>query len=103
LPIDGLASYVTGTQKLLFGENSSLIKDGRLASVQTLSGTGSLRVGFEFLGIYLPKIVYISNPTWLNHKNIIEKSNLKWVEYPYYSSKTQKVDIQGMISALGKA
>jgi aspartate/tyrosine/aromatic aminotransferase len=73
------------------------LKEGRIASIQTLSGTGSLRIGFEFLSAYYPRTVYISNPTWLNHKAIIEKSNLKWLEYPYYSSKTQKVDIKGMI------
>jgi aspartate/tyrosine/aromatic aminotransferase len=47
------------------------LKEERVASVQTLSGTGSLRVGFEFLGVYIPRTVYISNPTWLNHKAII--------------------------------
>lgn len=70
LPIDGLAGFVTGAQRLLFGENSPAIKEGRIASVQSISGTGSLRVGFEFLGQFLPKTVLISNPTWLNHKSI---------------------------------
>lgn len=103
LPIDGLASYITGTQKLLFGAENSILKEGRVASVQTISGTGSLRVGFEFLGSYLPRTVLISNPTWLNHKAIIEKSKLKWVEYPYYNDKTKGVDIEGMIKFLSTA
>jgi aspartate/tyrosine/aromatic aminotransferase len=103
LPIDGLATFVTGAQRLIFGENSSVLKDGRVASIQSISGTGSLRVGFEFLGAYYPRTVYISNPTWLNHKAIIEKSNMKWAEYPYYCPKTQGVNIKGMIEALSKA
>lgn len=98
-----MASYITGTQKLLFGADSPVIKDGRVASVQTISGTGSLRVGFEFLGTYLPRTVLISNPTWLNHKAIVEKARLKWVEYPYYNEKTKGVDIEGMIKALETA
>lgn len=103
MPIDGLASFNLGCQKLLFGANSSVIKEDRVATVQAISGTGSLRVGFEFLGTYLPKTVLISNPTWLNHKSIIEKSKLKWVEYPYYDSKTQGVNIKGFLEGLEKA
>jgi aspartate aminotransferase len=103
LPIDGLAPYITGAQRLLFGANCQAVKDGRIASVQTISGTGSLRVGFEFLGQFLPKTVLISNPTWLNHKSIVEKANLKWVEYPYYCPKTHGVNIKGLLETLEKA
>ena len=103
LPIEGLASFITGSQKLLFGENSPALKEGRVGSIQSISGTGSLRIGFEFLSKYHPRTVYISNPTWLNHKNILEKARLQYVEYPYYNPKTMQVDIQGMIAALEKA
>jgi aspartate/tyrosine/aromatic aminotransferase len=47
-----------------------------MISVQTISGTGSLRVGLEFIAKYNPRTVYIPNPTWVNHKNILEKSKL---------------------------
>jgi len=47
------------------------LKEGRIGSIQSISGTGSLRIGFEFLAKYNPRAIYISNPTWLNHKNII--------------------------------
>ena len=103
LPIEGLASFVTGSQKLIFGEDSPALKEGRVGSLQTLSGTGSLRIGFEFLAKYNPRTVYVSNPTWLNHKNILTKANLKFVDYTYYNPKTLSVDINGMIASLEKA
>jgi aspartate/tyrosine/aromatic aminotransferase len=103
LPIEGLASFITGTQNLLFGTNSAPLKEGRIASVQSLSGTGALRIGFEFIKAHLPRTLYISNPTWLNHPNMIERAGLKFVEHPYYNPQTKGVDIKGMLSSLEKA
>ena len=103
LPIEGLAAFITGSQKLIFGENSSALKEDKVGSLQTISGTGSLRIGFEFLAKYNPRTVYISNPTWLNHKNILSKAGLKFVEYTYSNPKTISADISGMIASLEKA
>lgn len=49
IPIEGLAGFNTHSQRLVFGEDSEAVKSGRIVTVQALSGTGSLRVGFEFL------------------------------------------------------
>jgi len=49
-----------------------------------LSGTGSLRIGFDFLKRFTPSLVLVSNPTWSNHHNIITDAGLKFAEYPYY-------------------
>jgi aspartate/tyrosine/aromatic aminotransferase len=62
-----------------------------------------LSLGFTFLSEYLPRLVYISDPTWLNHKNIIEHAGLKWVEYPYYNAKSRGSDIPAMIKFLDNA
>ena len=75
--MEGLPQFVTGARNLLFGQNSQAVKNQRIASVQSISGTGALGVGFDFLAKYLPRIVYISNPTWAIHRSIIEKHHLK--------------------------
>jgi aspartate aminotransferase len=74
-----------------------------VATCQTLSGTGALSLGFDFLSEYLPRFVYISNPTWLNHKNIIEHVGLKWIEYPYYDEKTRGFNFEAMTKFLENA
>ena len=51
------------------------VLQGRIATVQSLSGTGSLRVGTEFIAKFMEgKTVYLSNPTWGNHRNICADS-----------------------------
>lgn len=74
-----------------------------MASTQSLSGTGALFLGFTFISQYLPRLIYISNPTWLNHKNVIDNCGLKWAEYPYFDAKTRGFNFNGMVSYLEKA
>jgi aspartate aminotransferase len=76
IPIEGLAGFNTHSQRLVFGEDSEAVKSGRIVTVQALSGTGSLRVGFEFLHQEVPSLVWVSNPTWANHHNIINRAGL---------------------------
>ncbi len=71
MPIDGLPAFCKGARNILFGDDSPAIKDNRIATCQSISGTGSLSLGFTFLSEQLPRLIYISDPTWLNHKNII--------------------------------
>ena len=49
IPIDGIPGFVKGSQKLIFGKDANVIKDNRIATIQTLSGTGALRTGFDFI------------------------------------------------------
>lgn len=79
LPIDGLASFCSGARNLILGDDSPAVKENRVATCQSLSGTGALYIGFEFLRLYLPRFVYIPSPTWLNHKNVIDDVHLKWI------------------------
>jgi aspartate aminotransferase len=88
---------------LLFGAESEAVKSGRIASTQTLSGTGALGVAFDFIAKYLPRAVYISNPTWAIHRGLIEKHHLRCLEYPYYCPKLKAVDFEAMIKALAQA
>ena len=69
LPIDGLPAYNLATQKLLFGAQSAALDAGRVATSQTVGGSGALRIGADFLKRVLPKAkIAISNPSWENHR-----------------------------------
>lgn len=94
---------MTGSQKLIFGKDSPLLKEGRVASAQSLSGTGALRVGFELINQECPAKVLIPRPTWTNHENIIKRSGLTFEYYPYYDPVTKKVKLQELIAFFEKA
>jgi aspartate aminotransferase len=98
LPIDGDPKFRELTKKLVFGANCEHLS--RITTIQTVSGLGSLRVGFEFLRKFLPAIVYVPQPTWITHHSIIEEAGLQLLEYPYYNSKTRGFNFNGMIQSL---
>ena len=88
---------------MIIGPNNPAIQENRVVSSQSISGTGALYICFDFIKHYLPRDVYIPNPTWLNHKNIIEDCNLKWIEYPYYNPETKGSNIPAMLKFLNEA
>lgn len=76
----------------------------RVASVQGISGTGSLRIGAEFLAKYKPNItIYISNPTWGPHETIFTQVGLTVKKYPYYDKMTNHIDMNGWLNILSEA
>jgi aromatic-amino-acid transaminase len=104
LPIDGLAAYDLSVQKLLFGEDSDLIRKGRLVTAQALGGTGALTLGADLLRRVLPRsTVYISDPSWENHRALFEAAGYTVVSYPYYDAPTHGLDFAGMAAALRSA
>lgn len=104
LPIDGLQEFKDATVKLLLGEGHPAIQEGRVACVQSLSGTGSLRVGAAFVDRFMPgKQCYISNPTWGNHKNIFADAGVEWKHYRYFEPKTIGLDFEGMMEDIRNA
>lgn len=58
---EGLASFRKATVDLLLGADCAAVKEGRVATLQSLSGTGSLRVGTAFFAKFLPQ----GAPRWL--------------------------------------
>ena len=102
--MQGLAEFNEATRKLLLGDASKAVADGRVATVQSLSGTGSLRVGAAFIAKFMPgAAVYLPNPTWGNHKNIFADAGAEWKEYRYYDKATIGLDLEGMIADLNAA
>ena len=93
LPMQGLGSYIDCVQKLLFTEDHELYQTERLATVQSLGGTGALKVGADFLHSIKPNSkVYVSKPTWNNHIAIFAGAGFEVEEYPYFDPKTKGVD-----------
>jgi aromatic-amino-acid transaminase len=100
-PIDGLTAYNQAVQRLLFGERSPLLADGRVITAQCLGGTGALKVGADYLKRLLPTSkVFISDPSWENHKALFESAGFAVESYPYYDAATRDVNFVGMKASL---
>lgn len=100
-PIEGLTAYNQAVQKLLFGATSPLITDGRLVTIETLGGTGALRVGADFLKRLFPAAtVFISDPSWENHLGLFEAAGFPVESYPYYDAATRGVNFAAMKAKL---
>jgi aspartate/tyrosine/aromatic aminotransferase len=81
LGITGLADFCRHAQKLAFGD-SAAVAEGQIVTAQALSGTGSLRVGAEFLSNFYPnKTIYICKPTWGNHNKIFPNGGMAVKQY----------------------
>ena len=98
LPIDGIASYDQSVQKLLFGNQSSVLTDGRVVTAQALGGTGALKIGADFLKRLLPNaVVAISDPSWENHRALFEAAGFPVQNYRYYAAASHGLDRAGML------
>mmetsp|Transcript_5431 Transcript_5431/g.10935 ORF Transcript_5431/g.10935 Transcript_5431/m.10935 type:complete len:418 (-) Transcript_5431:350-1603(-) len=103
LPVQGYQPFLDTTSSVILGKDSPIIKDKKIAVVQTLSGTGALRVAAEFISMYNPGVtVYCSDPTWGNHHAIFKKAGLVTKTYRYLT-KTMGLDIDGMLADLEAA
>jgi len=103
LPIDGIAAYDRAVQKLVFGADSEILRGGRVVTVQALGGTGALKIGADFLRRFAPAAqVWISDPSWENHRALFENAGFNVNIYPYYDAATRGLDFAGMIGALDR-
>lgn len=101
LPINGHKDYLGHTQKLVFGDANELVEIGCVASVHTPGGTGGLRLAGDFIRQCLGKrTIWVSNPTWANHKGIFSRTDLDISTYPYYDPESHGLNLAGMITVL---
>ncbi|BAO91532.1 amino acid aminotransferase [Caballeronia cordobensis] len=101
LPMSGLAAYRDAVQSLVFGEASAARAEGRIATVQTLGGSGALKIGADFIKRYFPgSHVWVSDPTWDNHRFIFERAGLTVGTYPYYDDETGGLRFDAMLAAI---
>ena len=100
--IEGLAAYNQAVQTLLFGKDSALLAEGRVVTAEALGGTGALKLGADYLKRLLPNAtVYISDPSWENHRALFESAGFPVDTYPYYDAATRGVNFEGMKAKLG--
>lgn len=100
LPMTGMVAYRQAVQSLVFGEDSPA-RDGRIATLQTLGGSGALKVGADFLKRYFPQSqVWLSDPSWDNHRFIFERAGFVVNAYPYYDEASGGVRFEAMRAAI---
>ncbi|QVL57726.1 MAG: aspartate/tyrosine/aromatic aminotransferase [Simkaniaceae bacterium] len=103
LPMGGDEAFIHEAQKLAFGEAFCKSAKGTLFGAQTIGGTGGLRLGGEFLAREVTKKVYLSDPTWPNHRGIFEACGMEIETYPYYNKEIHALDFERMLDTLSHA
>jgi aromatic-amino-acid transaminase len=104
LPIDGIPAYDRAVQELVFGADCAALREGRVATVQTLGGTGGLKVGADFIKRLQPgAMVLISDPSWENHRALFVQAGFEVDTYPYYDAATRGIRFDAMLQALNAA
>lgn len=99
LPIDGDPLYIQEALKLLFGKELAPLKE-KIYAAQTPGATGALAIAMRFLVQRGCKEIYLSNPTWANHKLIASQASMKVRSYTYYSPEKKGLDFEGMLKSI---
>ena len=100
-PMEGAANYRQAVQHLLFGAEHPAVKEGRIATIQTNGGSGAIKIGADLLKRYFPASeVWVSSPTWDNHRSMFEGAGFKVHDYPYYDASTGGVNFAAMLDTL---
>ena len=101
LPMEGLPAYRNAIAPLLFGAEHPALKAGRIATIQTLGGSGALKVGADFLKRYFPNSdVWVSDPTWENHIAIFSGAGFDVNTYPWFDAESNGVQFDAFIAKL---
>ncbi|MGL4604403.1 MAG: amino acid aminotransferase [Iodobacter sp.] len=99
--IEGLGLYNQAVQNLVFGAGSELVTSGRIVTAEALGGTGALKIGADLLKrLDANASVYISDPSWENHRALFESAGFNVENYPYYDVATRGVNFAGMKAKL---
>ncbi|MEO7245614.1 MAG: amino acid aminotransferase [Rubrivivax sp.] len=101
LPIEGAAAMRLAVQALLFGTDHAALREGRVVTLQTVGSSGGLRVGADFLHQWLPASgVWVSDPTWDNHRAMFEGAGIRVRTYPYHDAASGGLRFDAMCEAL---
>lgn len=102
LPIDGSPHFNNLSALLIFGQN--IVQSKSVATVQTISGSGALRVALEFCRKVLnSSTVLVPDPTWSNHIQMVSDAKMALSHYAYYHPRTRSVDVPKLIADLSVA
>jgi aromatic-amino-acid transaminase len=103
LPIEGAANFRSAVQALLFGADHEAVKGGRVATIQSVGSSGGLKVGADFIARWFPGSgVWVSDPTWDNHRSMFEGAGIAVNTYPYYDAKSGGVRFADLLATLDK-
>ncbi|MGD9831336.1 MAG: aromatic amino acid transaminase [Piscinibacter sp.] len=103
LPIEGAANFRSAVQALLFGADHEAVTSGRVATIQSVGSSGGLKVGADFIARWFPGSgVWVSDPTWDNHRSMFEGAGIAVNTYPYYDAKSGGVRFADMLATLDK-
>ena len=101
LPMEGDAACRAQVARLLLGDGHPAIAAGRVATIQTVGSSGGLKVGADFLKTWLPdSAVWVSDPTWDNHRSMFEGSGFAVHSYPYYDAATGGLRFDDLLTTL---
>lgn len=100
LPIEGDADFLHYALQLLLGQDSPLWQNHQFFAAQSVGGASALRIGGEFLAKLVSKTIFLSQPSWSNHKQIFERAGLNVGSYPYLHPQTCLLDAQGIYRAI---
>lgn len=104
LPIDGLPSYTSSVRELVFGADSPAVTTNRVVTVESLGGTGALKIGADFIRTITPDSkVLISDPSWENHEAIFSRAGFTVGTYRYYDAAARGIDLDGLVADLEAA
>lgn len=101
LPIEGDAALRSAVQRLLFGADHPVLAARRVATIQSVGSSGGLKVGADFLRRWFPGSgLWVSDPTWDNHRAIFEGAGIAVQTYPYYDPASGGLRFEAMCQAL---
>lgn len=104
LPMEGHALYREGVQKLVFGAAHPALAEKRVATIQTIGGTGAVGIAADFLAKHCPgRTVLISDPSWENHHGLFQRAGFRTTTYPYWDRANKSVNFDGMVKAVEAA
>lgn len=87
----------------LLGELAFGVAARDLVSIQSVGGTGALRLGCDLVRASGGKRILLPAPSWPNHPAIIAAAGLERVDVPFFDVATQRVDLDGLIAGFDKA
>jgi aromatic-amino-acid transaminase len=100
-PMEGPANYRRLVQELVFGADHAAVRSKRIVTIQTIGGSGALKVGADFLKRYFPQSgVWVSDPTWDNHRSLFKFAGFPVQDYPYFDADTGGIRFAEMVDAL---
>ena len=99
----GNTDYCAAIENFVFGEGSAAIKEGRTLSFTAPGGCGALFLGTGLMKRMGVKKVWVSNPTWPNHPNVVKFTGLDVAEYAYADPETgELIDGVGWMNQVRK-